>query len=86
MHCARGRVYGVAALLFHGSDVHCKAPFKSEENDGPTLFLTPIEIAIRHNHVEIIKILLAYGAVAPAALQTESFIDRPDGFKSHAES
>ena len=71
VYCARGRVYGVAALLFHGADVNCKAPLRSEDESEPSSFVSPIEIAIKHNHVEIIRILLAYGAIAPATSQTD---------------
>lgn len=70
-HCARGRVYGVAALLFHGADVNFKAqPVPSSpENKTPILSLTPIELATRHNHTEVVRILLAYGA-SPLPIET----------------
>ena len=62
VHCSRGRVYGVAALLFHGADANCKANLKLNDSDKSEVVLTPIEIATRHNHSEIVRILLAYGA------------------------
>ena len=70
MHCARGRVYGVAALLFHGADANCKATLKLD-NSGKSevILLTPIEIATRHNHSEIVRILLAYGATPPSTFE-----------------
>ena len=59
MHCARGRIYAVACLVYHKADPNCKTI-----DTG----LTPIEVAAQHGHEEIQRILTAYGAtVAPKA-------------------
>lgn len=52
----------MAALLFHGADVNCKAPFASASALDENVMLSPLEIATKHNHPEIVRILLAYGA------------------------
>ena len=53
VHCARGRIYAVACLVYHGADPNSKTL-----DTG----LTPIEIAASHGHEEIQRILVAYGA------------------------
>eukprot|EP01032_Pedospumella_encystans_P020029 gene20029-22763_t len=56
IHCARGRIYAVACLVYHGADTNCQTL-----DTG----FTPLQVASSHGHDEIQRILLAYGATPP---------------------
>lgn len=53
VHCARGRIYAVACLVYHGADPNCKTC-----DTGQTAW----QVAAQHGHEEIQRILTAYGA------------------------
>ena len=56
IHCARGRIYAVACLVYHGADTNCQTSDTKQ---------TPLQVAASHGHDEIQRILLAYGATPP---------------------
>ena len=58
LHCALGRNFGTSCLLHQGADTN------SQTIDT---LLTPLHIAAKHNHLEIARLLLAYGAKAGIA-------------------
>ena len=58
MHCALGRKFGTACLLHQGADVN-------HQTTGA--LLTPLHLAARHNHIEIARLLVAYGAKTSTA-------------------
>lgn len=53
MHCALGRRFGTACLLHQGADVNIQTT---------GTLLTPLHLAAKHNHIEIARLLVAYGA------------------------
>ena len=53
VHAARGRLYGVSALLHAGADPNI-CTYQEQ--------LSPLHIALLHHHNEIASILMAYGA------------------------
>jgi len=53
MHCALGRRFGTACLLHQGADVNIQTT---------GALLTPLHLAAKHNHIEIARLLVAYGA------------------------
>lgn len=53
LHCAQGRIYGVSCLLHQGCDTNPRT--------HGTL-LTPLHLASAHNHTEVARLLVAYGA------------------------
>jgi uncharacterized protein len=55
--CAQGRLYAVTCLLHKGADVN--APTAVESGS-----VTPLHLAIQHNHSDIVRLLLAFGADA----------------------
>ena len=54
IHSARGRIYAVACLVHHGAHLNLRTM------DGNNL--TPLDMALRHNQLEVVRILIAYGA------------------------
>lgn len=53
MHCALGRRFGTSCLLHQGADVNIQTT---------GALLTPLHLAAKHNHIEIARLLVAYGA------------------------
>ena len=53
MHCARGRIYAVTCLVYHGADPKCRTCDTQQ---------TALQVAAAHGHEEIQRILKAYGA------------------------
>jgi ankyrin repeat protein len=52
-HCANGRSFAVACLLHSGADINCVTAFEK---------ISPLDVALMHNHTEITNLLMTYGA------------------------
>jgi len=53
LHCAQGRLFGASCLLHHGGDANARTQ---------KTLLTPLHLAADMQHVDITRLLLAYGA------------------------
>ena len=58
LHCALGRRFGTACLLHQGADVNLQTT---------GALLTPLHLAAQQNHIEIARLLVAYGAKTSTA-------------------